>query len=100
MDSILNGGKLQKIVIEVLDVLQSFVYWLAFLYVITNRKRKNIFIWFPGTVFIGGFLFHMIWEGKGQYAFTYFLLLIPYAAIEAKMIVDYLTNKADEKYGK
>jgi len=42
----------------------------------------------------------MIWEGKGQYAFTYFLLLIPYAAIEAKMIVDYLTNKADEKYGK
>ena len=100
LDSILNGGKLQKIVIEVLDVLQSFVYWLAFLYVITNRKRKNIFIWFPGTVFIGGFLFHMIWEGKGQYAFTYFLLLIPYAAIEAKMIVDYLTNKADEKYGK
>ena len=65
LDSILNGGKLQKIVIEVLDVLQSFVYWLAFLYVITNRKRKNIFIWFPGTVFIGGFLFHMIWEGKG-----------------------------------
>lgn len=100
VDSILNGGKLQKIVIEILDILQSIIYWLAFLYVITNRKQKNIFIWFPGTIFIGGFLFHMIWEGKGQYTFTYFILLIPYAAIESKMIVDYLINKADEKYGK
>ena len=87
MDSILSGGKLQKIIVWVLDIVQSAVYWLAFLYVIINRKNRNIYVWFPATVFIGGFLFHMIWEAKGQYTFTYFILLIPYAAISIKTIM-------------
>lgn len=32
------------------------------------------------TIFIGGFLFHLFWEAKGQYTITYFILLIPYCA--------------------
>ncbi len=40
--------------------------------------------WRSGTVllemlFIGGFLFHLIWEAKGQYTLSYFLLLLPCA---------------------
>ena len=31
------------------------------------------------TIFIGGFLFHMFWEAKGQYTLPYFVLLIPLA---------------------
>jgi len=33
----------------------------------------------PGIIFIGGFLFHLVWEAKGQYTVCYFVLLIPYA---------------------
>ena len=33
----------------------------------------------PGIVFIGGFLFHLVWEAKGQYSVVYFMLLLPYA---------------------
>lgn len=28
-------------------------------------------------IFIGGFIFHLFWEAKGQYTITYFVLLIP-----------------------
>ena len=31
-------------------------------------------------IFIGGFIFHLFWEAKGQYTITYFVLLIPYCA--------------------
>ena len=30
-------------------------------------------------MFIGGFLFHMLWEAKCQYTTSYFILLIPYS---------------------
>ena len=40
-------------------------------------------------VFIGGFLFHTIWEAKCQYTITYFILLIPYSVKG----YDCLTNK-------
>ena len=29
-------------------------------------------------IFIGGFLFHLVWEAKGQYTLPYFVLLLPY----------------------
>ena len=60
---------------------------ISLIYVFMNRKNRNIYVWLPATAFIGGFLFHMLWEAKGQYTFTYFILLIPYAAIALKNIV-------------
>ena len=87
MDSILNGHKLGKILVWILDIVQSIIYILALIYVFMNRKNRNIYVWLPATAFIGGFLFHMLWEAKGQYTFTYFILLIPYAAIALKNIV-------------
>jgi hypothetical protein len=31
--------------------------------------------------FLGGFFFHLMWEAKAQYMFSYFVLLIPYAVL-------------------
>ena len=87
MDSILNGHKLGKILVWILDIVQSIINNLAMIYLFINRKNRNIYVWLPATAFIGGFLFHMLWEAKGQYTFTYFILLIPYAAIALKNIV-------------
>lgn len=95
MESILNGGKHQKRILFILDILESLIYWLAFAYVIQNRKNRNIFVWIPGTAFIGGFIFHMIWEAKGQYTFTYFILLIPYAASAARKIIHWTARRAE-----
>ena len=44
-------------------------------------------------IFIGGFIFHLFWEAKGQYTITYFVLLIPYCV---KGVMD-MTEKFDFK---
>ena len=48
----------------------------------TAKKQEMETTWgmlLPGIVFIGGFLFHLVWEAKGQYSVVYFMLLLPYA---------------------
>lgn len=32
-------------------------------------------------IIIGGFLFHLVWEAKGQYTLPYFVLLLPYTVM-------------------
>ena len=32
-------------------------------------------------IFVGGFLFHLVWEVKSQYALPYFVLLLPYTVM-------------------
>lgn len=32
-------------------------------------------------IIIGGFIFHLVWEAKGQYTLPYFVLLLPYTVI-------------------
>ena len=43
------------------------------------------------TIFIGGFLFHLVWEVKAVYALSYVILLIPYA-IEGYCLVGIKTE--------
>lgn len=38
--------------------------------------------------FIGGFLCHVLWEAKPQYTFTYFALLLPFAACGLRRATD------------
>lgn len=92
IDNILNR-ELKGWVTGFLNLYQTFIYWTALLFVIMNRKNKNIFLWLPGTAFIGGFLFHMIWEAKGQYTLSYFVLLIPYSAIVTVQVSRWVDDK-------
>lgn len=45
------------------------------------RNRHDAYVILLGVCILGGFLFHLIWETKPEYAYTYFILLIPYAAM-------------------
>lgn len=89
---ICQGGRLNDLFVNVTDLLQSLVYEGALLYFILDfrgryslqrvRRRRTGFLWesrIPAVIFIGGFLFHLVWEAKSQYTVVYFLLLIPYA---------------------
>lgn len=53
-----------------------FVGALLFFWINDDANIKDITL---ATIFIGGFLFHIVWEAKGQYTMPYFLLLFPYA---------------------
>lgn len=77
--SINGSGKINKVINEYMNIIQTIILFGATAFMIinfkTNRGRQLIF----GIMFIGGFLFHLIWEAKCQYTITYFVLLIPYA---------------------
>lgn len=60
---------------------------------------------FP-LIFIGGFIFHLFWEAKGQYTISYFLLLFPVAIAGYGAFINWLIeirlkgNAMSSKIGK
>ena len=69
------------------------------IYVLNYKKIQTLELIFP-IVFIGGFLFHLIWEAKCQYTITYFILLIPYAIVGYKIIGEKLLKLYNTKIKK
>ena len=63
------------------------------------KKKKEILTIIP-VAFIGGTLFHMIWEAKSRYVFPYFVFLIPIAAygliIFRNKIIEYRKTKEEK----
>ena len=54
----------------------------SILVLIKNRKNLSNELTLLITIFIGGFLFHILWEAKSRYVFPYIMVLIPVAIIE------------------
>lgn len=74
-----EDGMLNRAYVVVANLIQTLVYAGAFLWLLFDsgsRRWENLM---PGIAFIGGFLFHLVWEAKGQYTVCYFILLLPYA---------------------
>ena len=86
MSKITNGRK--YIVIAIYQkALVTFIYGGALIAIIKNRKNlSNDFILLI-TIFIGGVLFHTIWEMKSRYTLPYVIMLIPIANIGIQEIV-------------
>lgn len=53
--------------------------------IITKRRMKYNIMgaegMMTGLAFLGGFVFHVIWETQPEYALPYFIMLIPYAGL-------------------
>lgn len=45
-----------------------------------RRRKTSVLLLLPLTVFLGGFLFHLVWETKSRYVLTYLPMLMLYAA--------------------
>lgn len=79
-DSLLKkGGLLNMMYVGAANMLQTLIYAGAFLWILLGRRQMSWESLLPGMIVIGGFLFHLVWEAKGQYTVFYFFLLIPYA---------------------
>lgn len=63
-----------------MDAYHLVVYIGAALGLWLGRKKLDIPALMPALVVVGGFVFHMVWEGKSQYIVQYYFLVIPYAA--------------------
>ena len=54
----------------------------AMLFLLLCAKDRHYHHWLVlAMTLIGGFVFHMIWEAKGQYTLPYFVLLLPYTVM-------------------
>ena len=75
-------GKGNKLLILFLDGLQTLVYAGSVVGSLLLCKERTR-LWRLGLpiAFMGGFIFHMVWEAKSCYVLSYFILLIPLAAI-------------------
>lgn len=75
------GGTANEVYWELCNAVQTLVYAGAFLFAVFRFRRVQFQGLLFAVIFIGGFLFHLFWEAKGQYAVSYFVLLIPYAVL-------------------
>lgn len=67
--------KYEEKITRVLDIVQ-FLILTGVIFSILLLKENKEYILFK-VIFIGGFLFHTVWEAKTQYALPYFLLMLP-----------------------
>ena len=85
-----SNEKLQKLLygdenrylIKTLDCLQILVYSMSIISLVYSIKN-NTYNYKNSTLlitFLGGFLFHILWETKSIYVIPYFIMLIPSAA--------------------
>lgn len=73
-------GNVFDVLLVGMNFIQTFVYFGVLCYLffcIKNIQTEELTLL---VVFLGGFLFHIIWEGKATYTLSFFVCLIPYAA--------------------
>lgn len=87
-------GKGEVVLSVILNYVQTLVLLGMLLYLFFTRKSRNLYELLVAVVFLGGYLFHMVWESSASYTIPYFVLLIPYAV---KGFAEY-GNRADRAF--
>lgn len=93
-------GTTNKILFYIMKSFQMFVYIGSLVFSYISLRKKNIFYLLIPVSFIGGTIFHVIWEAKSRYIFPYFIFLIPlasYGMIHIKnKLLDFKIYKGDK----
>jgi hypothetical protein len=96
LESLYHGGMVEKIVRGYMKVFLLMILVLMVCYVFDRRNRKYDFN-YALLYLIGGFLLHIIWEGKSQYVYTYIFILLPGCAYEAVALHEWIQRKWQER---
>ena len=92
-----------KILTNYMNILQTLILFGTIMYIVIDSKNIKFKELIFAIIFIGGFVFHLIWEAKCQYTITYFVLLIPYSIVGYKKTSEKILqiyNKSLEKLKK
>ena len=93
-------GTAFKIEERIMDVYQIIVFLSTSFALFALLKKGDLDKTLLPIVFLGGFLFHLIWETKSIYVLQYYYLLVPYAVYglyKLFTIIDHRVNKFKEK---
>lgn len=94
---IYSGNTLNNRVVEICDFFLSFLWLGVVLFLALGWRELDIYKLIYAIVFIGGFIFHLFWEGKGQYTVVYVYFLIPYMARGYQLFFDKFTRLVEDK---
>lgn len=81
-----NLKKYENMIYTYQKSLVFLIFGISLIVIIQNRKNISNEVILLLTVFIGGFLFHILWEAKSRYVIPYIIVLIPLATIEIDKI--------------
>lgn len=92
LESLYHGGTLEKCVSGIMKSYLMILLFLAAGFVISNRNKTYSFQ-YALLYMVGGFLIHIVWEGKSQYVYPYIFILIPGCAHELTVICDKIKTR-------
>lgn len=91
------GGNLAKLEEKYFDIYQIIIFTFTALGIFKISKDLNLKQAIIPIIFIGGFMFHIIWETKAIYVIQYYFILLPYAALGINYFIDTITSKISTK---
>lgn len=94
-DILYNGGVFNTVLFLWMDVVQSVLLFGLVQFLIFDRKKLKLEKSCLIIAVLGGFLFHIFWEGKCQYALPYYILLFPFSVQGYLSSSAYLAGGAD-----
>lgn len=75
----LIDGRGSVVLYVLLNYVQTLILLGVLLYLVLNWSSHNLYELMGAVVFLGGYLFHFMWESSASYTIPYFVILIPYA---------------------
>ncbi len=99
LDMVSSNGRLYRIEENYFNIYQViiFIFSSIGIFIICKTKTFNLQKSLLPIIFIGGFLFHIIWETKAIYVIQYYYLLLPFAAYGINLISEKIIKIIEEK---
>lgn len=87
---------------ELMNIVQTLINFGVLIYIAGCWKRFDsltVYELFNAVLMIGGFVFFTFWEAKSQYVAPYYFVIIPYAVIGWKSMINKISDMASELAG-
>lgn len=89
-------GDIYKFLERVMDIFEIITYSLAGIALLSLFRKGNLKDTLMALIFLGGFIFHLIWETKAIYVIQYFYIILPFSAYGIYLICQFVDKKIKE----
>lgn len=86
-------NKCARFTLSIMNQHQQMVFFGALLAIIALMKKRDILSCSLPLIILGGFMYHLLFEAKSQYALPYFILMLPLSAYGLGAMFEYLRKK-------
>ena len=94
-------GKYYDGILQYMNLLQTFLYAMAFISAVylLFKKGKPVAYLFH-LIFLGGFLFQILWEAKSRYVLFYMIVTLPLCAMGISVVCEYVRRGLNKIFAK